>query len=302
MSSFQLSLKSVFGGGLTADYSNHLPPARPWPIFSLVPSPRAPEPPEELAEIFDAEILPRLIVAHGTSTTPNMPPIAQAESAARALSGDMKETFVRIVLSRAPELVGAFIRPLLIHGFSVDEIYSKLLEPTARMLIDLWSEDIVSYMEVTIGLGRLQQIVHNLETSTRYNGDNDPAAPSAMFVPKPGEQQTFGFYIMEELFRWSGWRTWVETSATVAQINATVACQWFDMLCLSVTREPDINQMSTTIEELRHVSRNDHLFVMVNGRPFAEHPDLIEAVGADAAATNGGEALTIMETALGRCH
>ncbi len=300
MSSFQLSLKGVFGGGLADTYASPQPPSRPWPIFNLITSPRPCEPPEELAEIFDSEILPRLVVAHSSSAALAANETRRPGDA--TLNRGLREAFIRIVLSRTPELLGSFIRPLIQRGISGDEIYAKLLAPAAKMLIDLWGEDVVSYMEVTIGLGRLQQLVHGLENLTCYNGENDPECRSAIFTPAPGEQQTFGFYIIEEMFRWAGWRTWVETRATLADIDAAVRCQWFDMLCLSVTRDFENQKLSGTIRELRRVSRNENLFVIVNGQPFAEHPHLVGAVGADAAASSGGEALTIMDTALGHCH
>ena len=199
MNNFQLSLKGVFGGGLADDYAGHQSPSRPWPFFNLISAPRPYERPEELAEILDNEILPRLVVAHGAQAPSRHDAAVTRGLGREPLCAEMREAFIRIVLSRTPELLGSFIRPLLRGGVSADAIYEKLLEPTARMLIELWGDDIVSYMEVTIGLGRLQQIVHNFDAATRYNGENDPTCPSAIFSPRPGEQQTFGFYTIEEM-------------------------------------------------------------------------------------------------------
>ncbi len=183
--------------------------------------------------------------------------------------------------------------------FISDElIYADLLAPAARLLIELWQDDEVSYTEVTIGLGRLQQLVRGLAGRTRYNGESDPTSRSGLFASCPGEQQTFGFFMIEESFRWSGWRTWVESTTTTDELVANARGCWFDMLCLSMTRSDNIEDVDATIRAVRRVSRNRDIFVLVNGRPFNERPEALAAVGADAYASCGAEALHVMDQAL----
>lgn len=205
-----------------------------------------------------------------------------------------------MVLSRSPEALTDFIETLLEGGVSKEAVYADLLAPAARRLGEMWDEDKVSYTEVTIGLGRLQQMVHGLDWLTPYNGDNEPSARSALFAPRPGEQQTFGFYLIEEMFRWSGWRTWVETSSTNETMTADARCHWFDILCLSIDRRTEIREVASMIAEVRRASRNRDLFVLVTGRPFIERPELIAMIGADGAAASGGEALRGADAAVRR--
>ncbi len=72
------------------------------------------------------------------------------------------------------------------------------------------------------------------------------------------------------------------------------------MLCLSVSRSNDIDEVSLTIDSIRKSSRNRDLFVLVHGRPFTERPELVAKVGADATAACGGEALTVADKAVWR--
>ena len=48
------------------------------------------------------------------------------------------------------------------RGASVETLYLDLLAPTARHLGDLWDADVCDFTEVTVGLGRLQQVLHEL--------------------------------------------------------------------------------------------------------------------------------------------
>ncbi len=227
-------------------------------------------------------------------------PVDQKPSQDIELNTEAAEAFARMVLLRGADALMAFIETLIKSGVGVQVIYSDLLSPTARLLSDLWDQDRLSYTEVTIGLGRLQQLVHGLDWLSPYNGENDAGSRSVMFAPRPGEQQTFGFYIMEELFRWSGWRAWIETCASNAQMVANVQFRWFDMFCLSVCRDTNIEEVSTTIKVIRRASRNQDLFILVHGQPFVDHVELVEAVGADASASCAQEALNMADDALWR--
>lgn len=298
MTSIQASLKSVFGGRAGAEQAGLQQFPRTWSLFKFPTPVRAERPSEGLAEIVDREIVPRLVRAHGGA-----PPPADAALAGEAednpLGADSTRAFAGMLLSRTPDDLAAFVETLSSGGVTAEAIYADLLAPTARLLVDLWDDDRASYTEVTIGLGRLQHLVRGLDGPTPYDGDGLSQAKSALFAPRPGEQQTFGFYMIEELFRWAGWRTWVETAATNEQLAATVRCHGFDMVCLSVARDRGLAEVSATIDVLRRASRNRSLFVLVNGQPFAERPELLAKIGADAAASNGGEALAAAGAALG---
>ncbi len=244
----------------------------------------------------EGEIIPRLLSAHPAKRAVE-DRIANLDI---PLDANAVRDFARVTLSRNPDTLGAFVEKLRARGMGAERLFADLLAPTALFLADLWSEDEISYTEVTIGLSRLHHIVRDLDSTTAYNGEGNPSAQSCLFSPRAGEQQTFGFYMIEELFRWSGWRTWVETAATDADMVADVSCQWFDMFCLSVSRSTDIQDVAKTIEKVRRASRNHDLFVLVNGRPFIEQPDLVATVGADAVASSGREALHVAEKAVWR--
>jgi hypothetical protein len=194
--------------------------------------------------------------------------------------------------------MNAQIKSLLRDGILEEQIYFQLIAPSARFLIELWGDDRISYIEVTVSLNRLHALIREFADDTPYNGDCQASSPSALFAPSPGGEQTFGFYVVEELFRWSGWRTWVETVTDNNDIAAKARCQWFDAVCLNLTRESDIDAVSLTIGAVRRMSRNRGLQVLAFGRLCIERPWLIETIGADAAASSANEALNILDQAM----
>ncbi len=296
MTIFPSALKTVFGGRSSEDLPKLQSPPKAWPIFRLVSPPRPSTSAGGLERMVECEIIPRLVLAHPVAAPadeggdePEIP--SDAESA---------QAFIKTVLSRNVDVLANFVEKLQSRGIGTERLYAELLAPAARLLSDLWDQDEISATEVTIGLGRLQHVARGLESDSAYNGDNDPSARSCLFSPRPGEQQTFGFYMIEESFRWSGWRTWIETAATDAEMVADVRCRWFDLFCLSVSRSANLQDVTKTIEGVRRASRNRRIYVLVSGRPFVERPDLVASVGADAVASSGQEALRIADKAVWR--
>jgi methanogenic corrinoid protein MtbC1 len=248
-----------------------------------------------LISMVESEIIPRLMLAHRSSATTAPLPVAGPNP---LLGADTTETFARMVVSREPESLIAFVGNLLQAGASLDTIYTELLVPAARRLGDYWDEDSVSFTDVTVGLGRLQQVVRALGWKTPSHNDNNRLSRSAFFVPGPGEQHMFGLFIIEDFFRRAGWRTWVEAAHVAVEIVDTLRGHWFDVFGMSVSADTHLDELTAAIRDIRAASRNPGIFVMVGGRLFLDRPDLVAAVGADATASSGGEALLVANHAL----
>lgn len=302
MNSFQSSLKGVLSGWGVADPVNPHRTPGPWPTFKLMPSPRPERSTKEtLAKLVEREIIPRLLTANRPASqlsTPETPASVTYDSAPTlTLDANVIEAFTWSVLERTTDRMHKYLDTLLRDGVAEAQIYSQLLAPSAFLLIDLWTNDGISYVEVTVSLNRLQQLCRGLEDEMPYNGNGQVYARSALFAPSPGGQHTFGLYLIEELFRWSNWRTWVEIDTDNNDVGAKARCQWFDAVCLNVTREADIEAVTATIDIVRRASRNSDLYVLAYGRLCVERPSLLGVIGAHAAASNANEALGIIDRA-----
>ena len=64
----------------------------------------------------------------------------------------------------------------------------------------------------------------------------------------------------------------------------------------------DERAMAALVRQLRRVSLNPDLRVMVGGRPFEEHPEWATLVGADATARDGRDAVAKAQGLLDLSH
>jgi methanogenic corrinoid protein MtbC1 len=264
---------------------------------SAEPEPAAPpETSAELAKMVESEIIPRLMLAHSARAA-----LPDAVPEKPRLDEETTEAFTQMVISKGPESLIAYVGVLLQGGLAVETIYMNLLIPAARRLGDYWNEDKASFTDVTIGLGRLQQVVRALGCKKTDGSSRDgPPEHSALFAPAPGEQHTFGLFIIEDVFRRAGWRTWMEMTAADEDVLDTVRCHWFDIVGLSMSSTTHVEKVKSAIRSVRAASRNPDLFVLVGGRLFIESPEYVAIVGADATAANGADAFQLADKAVRR--
>jgi methanogenic corrinoid protein MtbC1 len=249
-----------------------------------------------LACAVDAEVVPRLLLSHGGA---GFEPSHADDPGAEAMPGpeDVVALVALVVTSDVPTTI-AFTDSVRARGVTLERLYLELLAPAARRLGQLWVEDLCSFADVTLALGRLQQVLRELGPAFIPAAGVPKPRRRAALVPAPGEQHTFGLAMLSEFFLRAGWDVWSEPRVTAPQIARVVGKEWFAVLGLSVSCDRGVEQLPELIRSIRRASRNPGIGVMVGGRPFNERPELAAAVGADATATDGRQAALQAETLL----
>ncbi|KPF78503.1 hypothetical protein IP88_03455 [alpha proteobacterium AAP81b] len=242
--------------------------------------------------MIEADIVPRLLLAHrGTEPrTTVVDPGIIAPSVADQFAAATLEEEVGPLLARIEALIAA--------GIEVETIYLHLLAPAARRLGEMWEDDSCDFVDVTMGLWRLQELVHALGSLAPGRGGTDGLARRALLAPAPGEQHSLGAILVEEFFRRAGWQTWSAPTLDEDELLSLVAGRGFDVIGLSVAADRNLAGLTRTIAQIRRASRNPDLVVLVGGRPFVETPQLATEVGADGTAADGRLAVAMAESLL----
>lgn len=236
---------------------------------------------ETLGVVLETEIIPRLLMAHTTnaghpdlSATIDLPDIdAFAGLAINADVDDLVRVLERNVAA----------------GVSPQILFAKVLAPTARRLGVYWEEDICSFTDVTVALGKLQRIVH------RFAGSGDPPpghrSRAVLLATVPGEQHTLGLAMVAEAFREARWAVTEDIDSSVSSLQLLLRRARYDLVGLTVASQAALEVMPALIRGLRAVSQNRQVAVLVGGWVFSGRPDLVEWCGADATASDGASAV-----------
>ena len=248
---------------------------------------------QTLSALIESEIIPRLMVAH-----------AGDHSSVRVVDGDAAidlaevEMLVPLALQVEADTLLNHVEAILARGVAVDTIMVDLLAPAARLLGEYWEEDRCDFVDVTMGLWRLQEIVHEIASRVSTDGVRTASGRRALFASMPGDQHSFGTVVIDELFRREGWITERMSDAETSDLIKRTAENWFDMIGLTISCDCNIPKVRSMIVTLRSVSRNPRVCVMVGGRICSADPEFAVQVGADGTARDAKLALRVADKLL----
>jgi MerR family transcriptional regulator, light-induced transcriptional regulator len=253
---------------------------------------RAGEPPLVISGIIENQIIPRLLIACRDQS-------ARADDITRdRISASQAEGFAATVLRLEAHSLMEQVEGFLARGASVEAVLVDLLAPAARQIGRWWEEDACDFVDVTMGLWRLQQVVYELSARIPGKASVFGQSRTALFSVFPGGDHSFGTVIVEECFRREGWETTLLTSATEHQLVTLVGERHYDLIGLTVSHDNEAKGLPSLIARIRTRSLNPMLGVMVGGRVFAESPELALQVGADATAPDAKQAVKRAEILL----
>lgn len=240
-----------------------------------------------LVRTIEVEIIPRLVLARRAAIG------GAPVSAADGLVPGSEEVaaLARLVLAQDGAAASSYVENLRARGTPIEALYLELLAPAARRLGEFWTADICDFTEVTVGLCRLQQMLHELGPAFRTASDCPDHGRRALLLPVPGEQHSFGVYMVAEFFRRAGWDVWSGAVESSKELVRIVRRERFAVIGLSVSADSQVDTLSASIRAVRRASRNRRVGVLVGGPVFVEHPELVPLVGADATAVDGRQAV-----------
>ena len=250
----------------------------------------------------EAEIIPRLLLAHGgpggglarVGVGPSRIGKVGSGGAANIAPSEV-ESFASLPLALEADELLAVTEAFLDRGVSVEAVLVDLLAPSARALGRYWEEDLADFVEVTMGLWRLQEVTRRIAAGSPARARLHEPKPTALFSPMPGEQHSFGALMVEQVFDRAGWRTSVLLEPLHCELMAAVAAQSYDLVGLTVSCDCEGPALRDLVADIRNASQYGATQILVGGRVVNDRPDLAEASGADGTAADARSALALAE-------
>ncbi|MEO0593749.1 MAG: cobalamin-dependent protein [Myxococcota bacterium] len=250
-----------------------------------------------LTRTIQAEIIPRLMLAHRVDSGPRLMPLTNPSHATPAPD---VVAFCRLLVERDTAAAHEYVVNLRVQGVALETIFLDLLAPCAHHLGTMWEKDDATFTDVTMGLTHLQQLVREYAPAFELEGRGGIAGHQIVLSASPGDQHTFGLILLEEFFRRAGWN--VIGAAQTAEIDLPdwVQRESVSVVGFGVSDRRTLNDLQTLIADLRASSKNRELVIMVGGSCVLESPELVTTLGADGTASSAREAVAFVETLLER--
>lgn len=243
----------------------------------------------ELDELIEGEIIPRLMMAHSF-------PAKQAKAPGNAkISREEAERFSMLALTADTAQLMIEVDTFLARGVSVETILIDLLAPSARRLGKCWEDDVCDFVDVTLGLAALHEVLR--EVALRSPGMiAQVAGPrTALFTPMPGDQHHFGALMIEEVFNRGGWNSGSLIAPSKKELLDEVAGQSLDLVGLTLSTDCSSRALSGLITAIRSVSANPRVQVLIGGQMVNANPLMADEVGADGTAEDAKSALILAD-------
>jgi len=245
-----------------------------------------------LLNTLEKEVLPRLLLAHAHN---DVGPDRRPSVSDSDVPNSVVDQLVQMALTNDTSDMLAYVQAIHAQGVALETVYLHVLTPVARKLGEMWEKDECSFTDVTVGLWRIKQVMHELSPTFQSVAQEQSHGREVMLVPTPGSAHNLGLFMVSEFFRRSGWRVSGELLSQTSDMLHVVRKDWIDLVGLSVAYSDHLEILTELIKALRLASRNPALQVMVGGPLMLAHPEYVATVGADFMAVDAQEAVAQAE-------
>jgi hypothetical protein len=157
---------------------------------------------------------------------------ARGGRALQQIDPDLVFAMARAVASVDPALYDA-LRPEIRRARISDiDLVDSYFPAVARLLGCDWAEDRAGWAEVTIGLARLQSLVHQIGLG--WDGSTAVDGASVLIVLPEGEQHSFGAQVLAGQLRRQGISVHLQIGTRLAVLRTLVQERQYDCAMVSV--------------------------------------------------------------------
>ncbi|MEE4300316.1 MAG: cobalamin-dependent protein [Pseudomonadales bacterium] len=206
-------------------------------------------------------------------------------------------TLTELVLERRMRAARALLEQRLQEGIPVEGVLNGYLAPAARRLGSLWDADRVTFTDVTVSVGRLQDLQRELDPLLM------PScwplnAPRALLATVPGDQHAFGVSMAAALLHKRGWQVSGVPSNREADLISAARTGWFEVIGLSLTCDHHLETIHPLVARLRDASLNREVRITLGGLIAISRPEEVRgqcAAGDEVTIVDSVEALAALE-------
>lgn len=176
-----------------------------------------------------------------------------------------------------------------------ETLFIQLIAPTARELGEKWTRDECDFVDVTMGLWRLQLLLRTIAVWAPPAAGWTLKTHRALFTTMPRDQHSLGTLMIAECFQRAGWDVETLIEPEQSEILQTLGSSSFDIVGLTITTDFYIGQVPKLLTAMRSVSCNPKLAIMIGGPALGYDPEHARKLGADGTAADAADALALAD-------
>ncbi len=204
------------------------------------------------------------------------------------------DTLVKALLSDHHMAASDMLTGVQADGVPLSEVYVGYISGAARRLGQLWDNDEVGFLQVTLATSRLTAIICGLK-KVFYDREGSPRR-RALFAACPGESHVMGVSMAADLFRREGWEIDLEIGQSHDDLLMAQHLGNYPVIGLSASSDAMILPLARFIRAARLLTPGALIYVA--GEITHLHPDIATTVAADGVLTDPVTALDRIKQAI----
>ncbi len=182
------------------------------------------------------------------------------------------------------------IRRARISRAALSDVYIPI---AARRMGQAWLDDELSWVEVTIGVGRMQSLLREIGAAWVADQAGDTGHGTVMFIVPDREQHTLGPMVAIGQLRRFGVSVCLRIAPSFGELRDLMAARQFDGIMISVATKEKLESVSRTVQFLKTINGSSTPIV-VGGAVMSKVEDPASCTGADFSSNDIGAALEVM--------
>ena len=247
-----------------------------------------------ILSLVESQIIPCLLKAKRFSVSRS----SVISSSFSIISQREIKLFVDFCITQDLKASQAFVEHFLDSGLNAEDIYLELIAPAARYFGSLWDDDQINFTQANIGFVRLHVIANAIKFSQKEGLFFKGKTKRVMIASVPGSLHLLGATSVSEFFRMAEWQVVVKLSNSANELSQTVSNSWFDVIGLSISIDEQLTNLPDLISELKRVSVNPRIAVLLGGAIFMFKELCAKDFGAGDICNNAKHAVGIAESLL----
>jgi hypothetical protein len=214
---------------------------------------------------------------------------------------DEVDTLARTAAAVDPADFQALRDELRRRRVSESDLADLYFPAVARKLGQGWADDTLGFAEVSIGLARLQAVLHDVARDWFSNNTARPESATTLLLLPDGEQHSFGALVLMGRLRRRGVSVQLMTGARPDLVQKLLRRRSFDCVMISLACEERVDPSRRLVAAVRR-SVETPVRIVVGGAVMERIDDLQGLTGADLATCDPDLALAGLDLALRRVH
>lgn len=193
-------------------------------------------------------------------------------------------------LDPGPDPFRAVLTDMQAAQIGHQQIADLYLPAVARKLGEEWSDDSRTFSEVTIGVARLQRLLHDLGPEWGADTDQRFDAPTVLLLTGSRADHTFGARIIRGQLRRRGIAVRLALGLRPDQVKVLMSNAHFNAVMISASLTEDLGSLRALVAAVRSSSSPTPPIVL-GGSICAQEGDVKAKTGADHVTTDLDDAI-----------